>query len=338
MISLGYEMGSCVVAFRGQRGRACIYTLKKNGEYYRRIVSMHLSRPEDYFSIYQSGCNHSCLKCHSWEFSQFVSGRWRSISEITENVYEYSKDITVWEPRERATMWHASTLCNHCGRCVIEGKKGKLCPGILSPDKIRISPQGFGPSRNIAAFTGGDILCRADFYAEASEKIKDKCDRMWVLIETNGYGAVKENLKILREKIDSFWLDIKAYSEDVYRRLCGTSNRYVLRAPAIMHSMDFIVEVLTLYIPGLVEIEEIKNIASMIYSIDDDIPMTLLAFFPNYKMSNFREPSVEEMIEAFRVIKGVGLKNVRLGNIGVFIKNEEDLEKLIDETGKEGIG
>jgi pyruvate-formate lyase-activating enzyme len=44
---------------------------------YRIIKSISLSRPEDYLSIYQSGCNFSCLKCHSREFSQysFISSR-----------------------------------------------------------------------------------------------------------------------------------------------------------------------------------------------------------------------------------------------------------------------
>jgi hypothetical protein len=29
-----------------------------------------------------------------------------------------------------------------------------------------LSPQGFGPARNIVAFTGGDVMCCPEFYGE----------------------------------------------------------------------------------------------------------------------------------------------------------------------------
>jgi len=61
---------------------------------------MHLSRSEDYFSIYQSGCNHNCLKCHSWEFSKYYNGEWDSKDKIAQECKEYEKILTVFEPRK----------------------------------------------------------------------------------------------------------------------------------------------------------------------------------------------------------------------------------------------
>jgi len=34
------------------------------------------------------------------------------------------------------------------------------------------------------------------------------------------------------------------------------------------------------------------------------------------------------MLEAYERVKDVGLENVRLGNIGIFVRTEEDLELL----------
>ena len=34
------------------------------------------------------------------------------------------------------------------------------------------------------------------------------------------------------------------------------------------------------------------------------------------------------MLDAYARVKDVGLRNVRLGNIGIFVKTEEDLELL----------
>ena len=117
LINQGFKKGACETTLKnGEVESACQATLKyENGQYHRVITSMHLSRPEDYFSIYQSGCNHNCLKCHSFEFSKYYNGKWMSSSDIKKVVDEYYKIITVFEPKERATSWHAQKLCRHCG-------------------------------------------------------------------------------------------------------------------------------------------------------------------------------------------------------------------------------
>ena len=106
MVKQGFSKGACEVALKeGITKPACIATLKfENGQYYRVITSMHLSRPEDYFSIYQSGCNHNCLKCHSWQFSKHFNGEWYSTDEIAEVCKQYEKKVTISEPRERSLM------------------------------------------------------------------------------------------------------------------------------------------------------------------------------------------------------------------------------------------
>jgi len=96
MVKQGYQKGECETRLKDNSKKpACQATLKfENGQYYRVISAMHLSRPEDYFSIYQSGCNHNCLKCHSWEFSKHFNGRWYSTDEIAEECKYYeSKEI-----------------------------------------------------------------------------------------------------------------------------------------------------------------------------------------------------------------------------------------------------
>jgi hypothetical protein len=134
---------------------ACEATLKReDNRWYRLITSIHLSRPENYLSIYQSGCNFSCRKCHSWYFSKVRDGTWYSPKNILKECIGYEKIVNLWEPRERATSWNAHDTCKCCGYCVFRGKRQASCPGILGPDSILLSPQGFGPARNIVAFTG----------------------------------------------------------------------------------------------------------------------------------------------------------------------------------------
>ncbi|MFX0031222.1 MAG: hypothetical protein ACFE8E_00955 [Candidatus Hodarchaeota archaeon] len=64
-------------------------------------------------------------------------------------------------------------------------------------------------------------------------------------------------LKNLFQKagLDSFWLDIKAYDENLYKKLCGTQNKTVLSSPKEILKREFLLEVLTVYIPDLIEVD-----------------------------------------------------------------------------------
>lgn len=83
LLEQGFSPASCAVWCQGRRRPACRVTLKwESGKLYRLIKAAHLSRPEHYFSIYQSGCNWSYKKCHSWEFTQYATGDWMSPEDI----------------------------------------------------------------------------------------------------------------------------------------------------------------------------------------------------------------------------------------------------------------
>ena len=53
-----------------------------------------------------------------------------------------------------------------------------------------------------------------------------------------------------------------------------------------------------------------------------------IAFFPEYQLKDVRSPSLKQMLETYDRVKDLGLENVRLGNIGIFVRTEEDLELL----------
>jgi len=335
----GYSSCGNIVKIDDSYMRPCEAGLRiRGGNIERLIFDIVLSRPEDYLSVYQSCCNHNCLKCHSWYFSQYARGSWYTPEMIVKEAKEYEKEVTVWEPRDRATMWHASDLCAHCGLCKVHGKRGPYCPGKLKPEQVKISPQGFGPARNIISFTGGDLYCQPAFYVKTFKLLKKETN-LWVHIETNGYGLTPKNLELYYSAgLDSIWLDMKAYSESTYRRLCGTTNKWILELPALIKDLGIILEVVLLFIPGLVEYDELVGFAQLLRDVDPCIPITLLAFFPEYLMSSYRAPVFEEMVKAYRVLEEHGLKRVRLGNVGVFCKTKSDIDYLIKIVGREHVG
>ncbi len=335
----GYEPCNCFIEYEGKLWRPCELGIKyESGRWYRRIYAIELSRPEDYLSVYQSCCNHDCKMCHSWYFSRRVAGEWYSIDDIVVEAKRYLEIVTVWEPRERATMWHASDLCMHCGMCVTRGVRGSLCPGKLEPWQVVLSLQGWGPARNIISFTGGDLYCRVDFYEQLFKRLKEEVPKLWVKIETNGYGLTEENLRRYAEAgLDSIWLDLKAYREDVYKWLTGTTNKWVLRVPELALKYDLVLEIVLLYIPGVVEVDQIREFGKYIASIDPDIPTMLIAYFPEYRL-NTRPPTVIEMIQGYLALKEAGLRKVKVGNLGVFCKTKEDWDLLLSVIEREALG
>ena len=323
--------GSCRVEANGKHALACQATLKSvDREILRLVTSVHLSRPENYLSIYQSGCNFSCRKCHSWYFSKVKDGRWFAPRDILTEAIRYDKLVTMREPRRMATSWHAHDSCRCCGSCVVYGKRASNCPGPLTPSSILLSPQGFGPARNIVAFTGGDLLCCPEWYGDCARLIKARTD-LWVLLETNGYGLTPRNLDYLQDSgVDAFWLDIKAFNPDKHSWLTGCSNEHILKLPEILRERHFVLEVLSLFIPGVVEADDLEKIGQLLYAADSSIPFTILAFFPEYRMKDHRPPAVKEMVAAYKQVKSTGLKHIRLGNIGVFARSEADRAYLME--------
>lgn len=319
---------------QGSKALACEATLRPSERGLLRLVSaIHLSRPENYLSIYQSGCNFSCRKCHSWTFTRIAKGDWWAPGDLLKACKEYDREVTLREPRHRATAFHAAEMCRCCGSCVMSGKRSPLCPKVVKKEEIFLSPQGWGPARNIVAFTGGDLTCCPDYYVQCARLIKAET-ALWVRIETNGYGLTPEHLDVLKEAgVDSFGLDIKAHDANDHKWLTGCFNRHLLKLPEEIVKRGFVLEVVSLYIPNLVESPQLKKIAQLIFDVSPEIPFTIRVFSPEYQMKRYKVPKISEVVEAYYEAKAIGLRNVRLADIALSARSEEDQDLLKKRVG-----
>jgi len=252
------------------------------------------------------------------------------MATLAKKYAELHRDDMYLEPRERATSWHAHELCHVCGSCILRGDRSEHCPRKLTLDRMTLLDDGvWGPARNIISFTGGDLACQPEFYARAAKEIKDLGMGLWVLFETNGYGLTPRNLDLFSEAgIDSFWLDIKAYDEKVHKNLTGASNNWILKLPSEIVDKKFTLEVSSVCIPGWVETEQLKSIAALLAQVDPEIPYAIIAFIPENEMREVPPPNFQQMLEAFEAAKDAGLKKVKLGNLGMFVKTSEEYEML----------
>ncbi len=132
---------------------------------------------------------------------------------------------------------------------------------------------------------------------------------------TNGY-MTEEALRTLEPYLDAANVDLKAWSDDFYRKICGGSLQPVLDTIRLMHELGIWVEVTTLLIPGYNDDpEELKQIAEFIAEVDVDIPWHVSRFVPHYKMRDVPYTPVETIHRAVEIGYAAGLHYVYVGNV-----------------------
>jgi pyruvate formate lyase activating enzyme len=132
---------------------------------------------------------------------------------------------------------------------------------------------------------------------------------------TNGYFT-DETVRAAAPLIRASNVDLKAFSDETYRKVCGATLQPVLESIRLMKSLGVWVEVTTLLIPGLNDSdEELGDIARFIHSVDPGIPWHVSRFFPQYRMTDRGATPVESIRRAGTIGREAGLRYVYAGNV-----------------------
>jgi len=76
----------------------------------------------------------------------------------------------------------------------------------------------------------------------------------------------------------------------------------------------------------------LKKIARLLFELNPEIPFTILAS-SRISDETLQKPKAADIVEAYNEVRAVGLRNVRLGNTGVFASTEEDHLLLKQRVG-----
>lgn len=142
--------------------------------------------------------------------------------------------------------------------------------------------------------------------------------------ETNGSmqpALLKQAAKLSLESGGCIKFDLKAWNDDLHIALCGISNKRTLENFRILADYTNIrttppfLIASTLLVPGYIDEQEVWDIAKFIASLDPNIPYALLAFHPNFLMTDLPITSVQHAEQCLKAAKETGLRSVRLGNI-----------------------
>lgn len=132
---------------------------------------------------------------------------------------------------------------------------------------------------------------------------------------TNGYMS-KEALEMISTYLDAANIDLKAFSENFYKKYCNSTLEPVLNTIKRMKDNGIWVELTTLVIEGLnTDEEEMKKIISFILNLDKNIPWHVSRFFPVYKLNNFPITDTKTIFKFLETGKHMGLNYLYGGNI-----------------------
>jgi pyruvate formate lyase activating enzyme len=133
---------------------------------------------------------------------------------------------------------------------------------------------------------------------------------------TNGYTSTEVITNELKGLIDAANIDLKAFTESFYKRLCSARLAPVLDAIRAYHESGIWIEITTLLIPGENDSDsELRDIASFISSLSPDIPWHVSRYYPRYRYDKAPPTPVASLERAREIGLSEGLHFVYTGNV-----------------------
>ncbi len=131
---------------------------------------------------------------------------------------------------------------------------------------------------------------------------------------TNGY-TTPEALKTIRPVLHAANIDLKGFSEEFYRKVCGAKLQPVLDSIRLYKELGIWIEITTLVIPGHNDTDgELRKIAEFIKSVGEDIPWHVSRFHPTYKLIDQPITPASTLSRARQIGLDAGLRYVYEGN------------------------
>jgi len=119
-------------------------------------------------------------------------------------------------------------------------------------------------------------------------------------------------------QMDAANIDLKGFTEDFYRRLCGGALAPVLETlEYVKHETDTWLEITTLVIPGMNDSEtEIAKLSEWVVDkLGPEVPLHFTAFHPDWRLRDVPATPPATLLAARRIAQAAGLLHVYTGNV-----------------------
>jgi pyruvate formate lyase activating enzyme len=136
---------------------------------------------------------------------------------------------------------------------------------------------------------------------------------VWV---SAGYINRKPLLELC-EVLDGANVNLKSFSDDLYRRLNGARLQPVLDTFETLHDRGVHFEMTNLVVPGYVDREEMvkRMCAWILENLGTDYPLHFTRFFPRYKLDRLAPTPVSTLTRFRELAMAEGIRYVYVGNV-----------------------
>jgi pyruvate formate lyase activating enzyme len=184
---------------------------------------------------------------------------------------------------------------------------------VASPAAIAAAAAEHG-CRSVA-FTYNDPVIFAEYALDTA----DACHARGVatVAVTAGYIGAEARQEFF-SKMDAANVDLKAFTDDFYVKLCGARLQPVLDTlVAIRHGTACWLEITTLLIPGSNDSDaELEALCRwVVRELGPDVPLHFTAFHPDYKITDVAPTPAATLTRARRIGLAEGLRYVYTGNV-----------------------
>ena len=194
----------------------------------------------------------------------------------------------------------------------------------LAPDQNRMAGTRITPEQMVAealALGASSISCtytEPTVFFEYMSAVADRAleAKLANIMISNAFISPKA-LRMLEKRIQAANIDLKGFTEQYYRGICGASLKPVLRNLKAMSRMGWWLEITTLLVPGRNDSEtELRGLARFIHNeLGPHVPWHISRFRPQYRMRDLPPTPIESLERAWTIGKEEGLLFVYLGNV-----------------------
>ena len=242
----------------------------------------------------------------------------------------YGRAITAHvDPMEKKPLYHflpgssifsiATVGCNfHCSFCqnwdisqVGKASHGQVTGDTFLPDQV------VGAARRTGCHSVAFTYSEPTIFFEYAYDVALLAHRSGLknVFVTNGYQT-PEAIALMKGVIDAANVDLKAFRDATYRKLCGARLDPVLDAIRLMHEAGIWVEVTTLIVPGQNDSpSELRDLAHFLAGVSPDMPWHISRFHPDYKLMHVDATPRETLLRAVQIGQDEGLRYVYVGNM-----------------------
>lgn len=231
------------------------------------------------------------------------------------------------DPIEKKPLFHflpgttafslATVGCNlDCRFCqnweISQEKPENVQASSLSPEDVAAG--SMGAKAPTIAFTYSEPTVWYEYVLDISRRARELGLRSVMI--SNGYMR-RDPMLLLAKELDAIKVDLKAYSQDFYEKICNAELQPVLDTIVTVKKSGTWLEIVYLVIPTLNDSEkDIDAMAKWVMgNVGADVPVHFTRFYPTYKLTNLPPTSVSAVERARQIAMARGLKYVYVGNV-----------------------